>query len=99
MDYSFYSTNKHFTEIERNVLDYVSRYPEDIKKLTIQTLADETFTSKSTIFRLAKKLGFNGYTDMIYHLSSQQDRQAPLKLFSQLTHFKPYIPILSNNLL
>lgn len=43
-------------------------------------MADETFTSKSTIFRLAKKLGFNGYTDMIYHLSSQQDRQANVEL-------------------
>lgn len=75
MDYSYYSTNKDFTEIEKTVLDYISHYDNDLRKLTIQSLADDTFTSKSTIFRLAKKLGFNGYTDMIYHLSSQQDRR------------------------
>lgn len=75
MDYSYYSTNKDFTEIEKTVLDYISHYGNDLRKLTIQSLADDTFTSKSTIFRLAKKLGFNGYTDMIYHLSSQQDRR------------------------
>lgn len=75
MKYNYYSTNKDFTEIEKNVLDYIDNYQDDMRKLTIQTLADETFTSKSTIFRLAKKLGFNGYTDMIYHLSSQQDSE------------------------
>lgn len=64
MDLSYYSTNKDFTDIEKTVLEYINHYEDDIKKLTIQTLADDTFTSKSTIFRLAKKLGFEGYTDM-----------------------------------
>lgn len=64
--------NKNFTNIENTVLEYINNNQESLKDMTIQKLADETYTSKSTIFRLAKKLGFDGFTDMIYHLSRQQ---------------------------
>lgn len=52
----FYSNSQSYTEIEQNVLDYIANYQTDLKDLTIQKLAYETFTSKSTIFRLTKKL-------------------------------------------
>lgn len=52
----FYSNSQSYTEIEQNVLDYIASYQTDLKDLTIQKLAYETFTSKSTIFRLTKKL-------------------------------------------
>lgn len=72
MKHNYYTTNKKFTDIENTVLKYIDNNQTMLKDLTIQKLADETFTSKSTIFRLAKKLGFDGFTDMIYHLSRQQ---------------------------
>lgn len=69
---NYYTMNKNFTNIENTVLEYINNNQESLKDMTIQKLADETYTSKSTIFRLAKKLGFDGFTDMIYHLSRQQ---------------------------
>lgn len=68
----FYSSNNKFTDIEKKVLEYLHQNQEILHNRTIQQLADETFTSKSTIFRLTKKLGFSGYTDMIYHLKKGQ---------------------------
>jgi len=52
----FYSNCQSYTEIEQNVLDYIASYQTDLKDLTIQKLAYETLTSKSTIFRLTKEL-------------------------------------------
>lgn len=68
----FYTSNKSFSEMENSVLEYLKLHKSNLKQLTIQKLADETYTSKSTIFRLSKKLGFDGFTDMIYHLSKQE---------------------------
>lgn len=67
----FFTSDKSFSEMEHSVLEYLKLNKAHIKELTIQKVADETYTSKSTIFRLSKKLGFEGFTDMIYHLSKQ----------------------------
>lgn len=68
----FFISDKSFSEMEHSVLEYLKLNKAHIKELTIQKVADETYTSKSTIFRLSKKLGFEGFTDMIYHLSKQE---------------------------
>lgn len=67
----FFTSDKSFSEMEHSVLEYLKLHKSDLKQLTIQKVADEAYTSKSTIFRLSKKLGFEGFTDMIYHLSKQ----------------------------
>lgn len=67
----FFTSDKSFSEMENSVLEYLKLHKSNLKQLTIQKVADETYTSKSTIFRLSKKLGFEGFTDMIYHLSKQ----------------------------
>lgn len=68
----FFTSDKSFSEMENSVLEYLKLHKSNLKQLTIQKVADETYTSKSTIFRLSKKLGFEGFTDMIYHLSKQE---------------------------
>ncbi|PNL91970.1 MurR/RpiR family transcriptional regulator [Aerococcus viridans] len=67
----FFTSGKSFSEMENSVLEYLKLHKSNLKQLTIQKVADETYISKSTIFRLSKKLGFEGFTDMIYHLSKQ----------------------------
>lgn len=46
---------------ERNVIEYVQGNPRAVLSMTIRELADETFTSPSTIVRLCRKLGCDGY--------------------------------------
>lgn len=57
------------TQLEKEILDYLFERKELLEGITIQTVAKDNYTSTSTVFRLAKKLGFNGYTEMIYSLA------------------------------
>ncbi|MGX7099538.1 hypothetical protein HMPREF2811_08755 [Globicatella sp. HMSC072A10] len=63
------------TENEQGILNFIEKNQDKIGSMTIQHMAKETFTSASTIFRLAKKLGFDGYTDMIYEFTHRQGKQ------------------------
>lgn len=58
---------KLFGELDKEIIAYMLNNPEQIKKLSITELADITFTSKSTVLRLVKKLGFSGYSEFKYH--------------------------------
>lgn len=51
------------TPTERSVIDYLLREPEKAMELSVHELADATFSSSSTIVRLCRKLGFEGYRD------------------------------------
>lgn len=50
-----------FTKVEKSIADYLMKNGFDVKNMSIQTLAHETFTSPSTITRFCKKLGLDGY--------------------------------------
>lgn len=60
--------SRKLSQLELSILDYLSAHSDQMHEMSIQKLAQETYTSTTTIFRLAKKLGFEGYTDMIYRL-------------------------------
>lgn len=57
---------------EEAILEFIEHNLDKIGSMTIQTMAKQTFSSTSTIFRLAKKLGFDGYSEMIYELTHYQ---------------------------
>ncbi len=61
--------DKHqLDHLEKKLLTYLVNYPEPLSKLGIRKAAQDNNTSISTIIRLAKKLHFEGYTDMVYHI-------------------------------
>ena len=50
-------------------------------------MAKDNLQSTSAIYRLCNKLEFSGYSDMIYHLSSNTHNNAPAqntKLFTSI---------------
>ncbi len=47
-------------------------------------MAKDNFTSTSAIYRLCNKLEFSGYSDMIYHLSSNTHNNAPAQKIRKL---------------
>jgi DNA-binding MurR/RpiR family transcriptional regulator len=51
------------TQAEQNIADYILHNPEEIYKLKIQDLSEKAHVSLPTVFRFARKLGFNGYKD------------------------------------
>lgn len=48
---------------EREIIDYIMKYPEEVTKLSIHELAERTYTSPSSIVRLCKKNSFKGFKE------------------------------------
>lgn len=58
---------------EKDIVKYVLNHPKETSKMTIYKLAEETFSSPTSIIRMCKKNGFSGYKDftkaLIYELA------------------------------
>lgn len=68
VDISKLTEGKNLTEIEDTVLRYMISHMDSMLKMGVRGVAKENFTSTSTIMRLTKKLGYNGFVDMYYKL-------------------------------
>ena len=52
-----------FSPAEKEVVEYLLRYPEVLDEKTMQEIAAETYTQPSTLIRIAKKLGYDGWVE------------------------------------
>ncbi|NLZ70760.1 MAG: MurR/RpiR family transcriptional regulator [Clostridiaceae bacterium] len=59
---------KSLTSLELEVLRYLNNHREAVLDMSIQELADATFVSTTTIIRMCKKLGLEGYSHLKYFL-------------------------------
>ncbi|MGL5713546.1 MAG: MurR/RpiR family transcriptional regulator [Paraclostridium sp.] len=57
------------SKIEQTILIYLFNDIDNVKKIGIRKVAKDNFTSTTVIYKLCKKLGFDGYSDMIYNIS------------------------------
>ncbi len=62
---------KELNEIDLDILRYVINHQDEVSKMGSVELAKITNTSKSTITRMAKKMGFKGYSELKYFLREQ----------------------------
>lgn len=53
---------------EKGVVGFLLEHADEVPQLNIHELAEETYSSASTIIRLCRKLGFHGYRDFIKSL-------------------------------
>ena len=49
---------------EKEVAHYILKNKEDIEKLSINEISKKTFTSPSTVVRLAQKCGYHGFKEL-----------------------------------
>jgi len=54
----------HLGKAEKRVATFVKNYPEEVIKLPINVLAEKVGVSVSTVIRLCRRIGINGYTDL-----------------------------------
>lgn len=54
----------HLSQSEMNVLQYIESHGQDVITMSIQELANNTYTSTATILRLCKKIHFSGYSEL-----------------------------------
>lgn len=59
---------KKLTETEQNILAYIVENIDTVLAKGVRTVAKENYTSPATVMRLTKKLGYNGFIDLYYHL-------------------------------
>lgn len=63
---------KDASPTEQAIIDFVLQQPEEASQLTIYELADQTYTSPSSVIRLCKKIGYSGYKEFIKALIYEQ---------------------------
>lgn len=66
------------------ICDYLTNNITEIPNMTLQQVAEMTYSSKSNILRLLKKLNFNGFTDFKYYLLAQNNHDTDANNFSNL---------------
>ena len=64
------------SEDERKVITGIAAHIErGEKRVGIQQIANENFLSMTSIVKMCKRLGFDGYSELYYYLSRQMDRR------------------------
>lgn len=58
----------NLNEVDVSILEFIQANQSRLDQITIQEMAKANYTSTSTVFRLAKKLGFSGYREMLFNL-------------------------------
>lgn len=74
----------HLNETECKILDVIlTEIKQSNDKIGIREIANKNFVSTTTVFKLAKKLGYNGYSDMLFSLKqSLLENQSKSTLFN-----------------
>lgn len=71
---------KILKEEEKNLINYIKNNTDECLKIGITKIAELNYTSASKIIRLSKKLGYTGYTDMIYAFKNRIEKNTNLKI-------------------
>ena len=66
---------KKISESEQHTLTYLVSHTDKIEGVPLRKIAQELYTSPATLVRLAQKLGFSGYLELLYFLKNRLNRQ------------------------
>ncbi|ROY45573.1 MurR/RpiR family transcriptional regulator [Enterococcus casseliflavus] len=75
MDLNVLIKGKKLTDNELQILDYLLANTAAIDGLPLREIAKAIYTSPATIVRLAQKLGFSGYLELLYFLKNRLKNQ------------------------
>ncbi len=59
--------NKDLTDGDKRILQTILDNPSQVQENGIRRLAEDSFSSPASIERLAKKLDYSGYSELVYH--------------------------------
>lgn len=76
---------KALGDLDKTILRYVLDNRPKIQQISITELATATYTSKSTVLRLVRKLGFTGFSEFKYFLkTSTKETKPATEIFADL---------------
>lgn len=76
-----------YQDTRKNIAEFILNERERILKLSMQEIADYTYTSKATLVRFAKTLGFSGWKEFIRAFMDEKAHQD-----TQYTDINPNFP-------
>lgn len=68
MNLNYLKETYHLTKTELHILDYLDKQVTLTADITIRKTATECFSSPTSIMRLAQKLNFSGFNELVYKL-------------------------------
>ena len=77
------------SQTEKSVMQYLVENTDEAIKIGIRGVAQKGYTSTATVMRLAKKLGFEGFREMVYSFRNEMNQASntlPEELREQI-HF------------
>ncbi|MFD1413737.1 MurR/RpiR family transcriptional regulator [Oceanobacillus jeddahense] len=77
-------------QLEIDLLKSIENKIINEEKFTIRSIAKENFISTTILFKLSKKLGFEGYSEMIYYLKDE------INLNSKAISYETLEPLINN---
>lgn len=86
----------NLSQSEMNVLQYIESHGEAVIKMSIQELANSTFTSTATILRLCKKIQFSGYSELKFTIKQTLNLESTLP--NSFNHHENIIQMVFNDL-
>lgn len=76
-----YDNSHKLNDSEKQIVQYVLNNPRDCSKLSLAKLAKKLYVSEFAIFRLCKKLGLSGYSELKFDLVElAESKQKPIKI-------------------
>lgn len=89
---------ERFTAGERKIAAFIIDFPDKLKDLSSQQLAQTLSISQSSIVKFAQKLGLQGFTQFKMTLIAESGRQQALNLHSSISSQDPLLEV-ANKLL
>lgn len=65
-----------FSEAEKSIAQYMLDNPKKMIDLSIRDLAEQTYTSTATVYRLCQKIGLTGYTEFKIKFITEVNRSS-----------------------
>lgn len=92
---------EYFSDIDENIAKYVLKNRGEVGYMGINEVAQNSFTSKSSVLRFSQKLGFSGFSEFKNYLKREAamktNSQEPDELFEQvLTDIEKTLEYLKN---
>lgn len=90
MQFKLFTKEHDYTNSEKNIISYIEQHADQAAHLSIQELAQKTFSSNATIIRLCHKVGCDGFKDFKLKLVQEIELQ---KLTNNDVNFSfPFTP-------
>ncbi len=79
-----YEKEFYLNDTDDSIIEYIKQNRTDINSISIQKIASELYISPNSIMRLAKKIGYSGFSELKYSLQSEVSPQSYKTITSQV---------------